>query len=168
MNLTVGQPMEIPQTVRVTASPTLTDSTGAAILVDPELRNGRTVYHTAPIKKPGVYKLSLGDRQVWIAVNAPASEEANVTTLPDDTIRHALGDIDISLQGPAMPTEALAGREGNDFSWWCMMAVLGLLCFECFMAMKFGHYHRSEAPVAGAAPARTRPGSLSPVIGGEG
>jgi hypothetical protein len=158
MNLEVGQPLEIPQTVRVTATPTLTDPTGAALVVDPENKGGVTLYHTQPLKKPGVYKLSLGGRQVPIAVNVPAADEANVTTLADDSIRHALGDIEVSLQGADLPADALAGRQGNDFSWWCMMAVLGLLCVECFMAMKFGHYHRSETDAApGSAPATPTP-----------
>jgi hypothetical protein len=160
MNLSTDQPLEIPPTIRITSAPMLTDPTGAPIVVDPDTRDGRTIYHTAPLKKPGVYKLSLGDRQVPIAVNVPAAEEANVTTITDQAIRHALGDIDLSIQGADLPVEEAAAREGNDFSWWCMAAVLALVCFECFIAMKFGHYHRSEsaAPTSavGAPAVRTR------------
>lgn len=152
MNLTCDQPLEIPSTVRVTATPTLIDPTGAPILVDPTPAQGRTVFHTAPLKRPGIYKLSLGNQQVPIAVNVPAADEANVTTLDNDSIRHALGDIELSLQGAQMPSEAATAREGNDFSWWCMMAVLALLCFECFIAMKFGHYRKNDAPAVATQP----------------
>jgi len=69
MNLAVDQPLEIPQTVRVTSAPVFTDPTGTPVVVDPQLREGRTIYQTVPLKKPGLYKLSLGDQQVPIAVN---------------------------------------------------------------------------------------------------
>jgi len=62
----------------------------------------------------------------------------------------------MTMQGADVPTEAAAGREGNDFSWWCMALVLALVCFECFIAMKFGHYHRSEAPAGPATVVRSR------------
>ncbi|HEX4793200.1 MAG TPA: BatA domain-containing protein [Humisphaera sp.] len=153
LNLLVDQPLEIPQSVRVTSAPVLTDPSGLPVIVDPQTREGRIVYTTAPLKKPGLYKLSLGDKQMPVAVNVPANEEANVTTITDDAIRHAMGDAEVSLQGGEVPMEAAAGREGNDFSWWCMMLVLALVCFECFIAMKFGHYHRSEAPVRPSAAA---------------
>jgi hypothetical protein len=167
MNLTVGQSIKIPPTVRVTSTPSITDPNGLPVVVDiaPDSdshdgREAKGVYHTAPINKPGIYTLSLGgDRKVPIAVNVPARDEANVTTLTDDAILHALGDIKLSMQPAEISTEVVAGREGNDFSWWTMVAVLGLVLFECFIAMSFGHYRRQE--VGATAPAPARPGRAS-------
>ena len=142
MNLTVGQSLEIPPTVRFGSAPSMTDQNNASIVLDPETRDGKVVYRSSPLKKPGVYTLMLGEQKYPIAVNVPAADEANVTVLPDESLRHALGDIPMSLQSADVPAETVAGREGNDFSWWAMMLVLGLVGFECFIAMRFGHYRR--------------------------
>lgn len=163
MNLTVGQSIKIPPTVRVTSTPSVTDPNGLPVVIDispdSDAKDGsegaKGVYHTAPINKPGLYVLSLGgDRKVPIAVNVPAREEANVTTLTDDAILHALGDVKLSMQPSDISAEVVAGREGNDFSWWTMAAVLGLVLFECFIAMSFGHYRRPEIGSTSPAPAR--------------
>jgi hypothetical protein len=163
MNLSVGQSIKIPPSVRVTSTPAVTDPNGLPVVIDigpdTDAKEGsegaKGVYHTAPINKPGVYTLSLGgDRKVPIAVNVPARDEANVTTITDDAIMHALGDIKMSMQPSEISTEAVAGREGNDFSWWTMVAVLGLVLFECFIAMSFGHYRRQEVGATTPAPMR--------------
>jgi hypothetical protein len=165
MNLSVGQSLEIPPTVRLSIAPTLADSNGAAIVIDPETRDGRVVYRTQPINKPGVYTLSLGDRKIPIAVNVPAADEANVTTLTDDAIRHALGDIAMTMQSAEVTEETAVGREGNDFSWWTMAAVLALVGFECFIAMKLGHYQQAAhdpRSAAGAPPTRGASSEMTP------
>jgi hypothetical protein len=36
-------------------------------------------------------------------------------------------------------------REGSDWAGPALIAVLCLLAVECFMAMSFGHYRRSQA-----------------------
>ncbi|HWE04550.1 MAG TPA: BatA domain-containing protein [Tepidisphaeraceae bacterium] len=165
MNLSVGQSLEIPPTVRLSVAPTLADANGAPIVIDPETRDGRVIYRTQPINKPGVYMLSLGDRKIPIAVNVPAADEANVTTLTDDAVRHALGDIAMTMQSAEAPEEAIVGREGNDFSWWTMAAVLALVGFECFIAMKLGHYRqasRDPSTMTGSPPTRGAPKRLAP------
>ena len=151
----------IPSSIRMTSTPVLTDSAGNALVVSPPEpeaaasdatpasatspnNNGwRSVYHTAPLTKPGLYWLSLGDRKTPIAVNVPAADEADVTTINNDAIRHDLGDITMTMLGAELPNDAGAGRDSNDFSWWTMMLVLALVGFECFIAMRFGHYRRN-------------------------
>ena len=39
----------------------------------------------------------------------------------------------------------VAAKEGNDWAGPLLIALLVLLGAECFMAMFFGHYRRSEA-----------------------
>ncbi len=167
MNRTAGEHLSIPSSIRMTSTPVLTDSTGGTIVVSPPEAESmsaaaansdagkadkdawRVLYHTDVIAKPGMYMLALGDRKIPIAVNVPAADEANVTTLSDDAIRHALGDIPMTMYGADLPTDAGAGRDSNDFSWWTMMLVLALVGFECFIAMKFGHYRQPQV-VTGA------------------
>ncbi len=145
MNLSVGDALEIPPTLRLSRAPVLMDPNGGPVLIDPEPRGLEVVYRTAPIEKPGVYTLTLGNDKLPIAVNVPAAEEADITTLKDEAITKALGDIKMTMFSSDLPAEASATREDNDFSWWTMMAVLGLVGFECFIAMKFGHHRQVEA-----------------------
>jgi len=60
------------------------------------------------------------------------------TTITDEAIRHAIATPRFRCQRE-VPVEAAAGREGNDFVGWGMMLCVALVCFECFIAMKFGH-----------------------------
>jgi hypothetical protein len=103
------------------------------------------------LTKPGLYWLALGDRKMPIAVNVPAAEEADVTTITEEAIRHDLGDVEITMLGADVPTDVVAGRDRNDFSWWTMMLVLALVGFECFIAMRFGHYRRTDVRTAAVA-----------------
>ncbi len=149
MNLKVGERLVIPSTVKLGGAPALSDPQDRAIVLQTPNPESSTEFersfHSDPISRPGVYKLSLGGASVPIAVNVPADEEANVFVISDEAVRHALGDINMTLRGAELPAETVAdAREGNDFSWWCMAGVLLLVGFECLMAMRFGHYRRSE------------------------
>lgn len=149
MNLMVGERLVIPSTVKLGGAPTLSDPQDRAIVLqtpNPEsTKEYERNFHSEPIARPGVYKLSLGGPTVPIAVNVPAEDEANVFVISNEAVRHALGDINVTLRGAEMPAETVAdAKEGNDFSWWCMAGVLMLVGFECLMAMRFGHYRRSE------------------------
>lgn len=169
MNRTVGQRLSIPSTVRMTSTPLLTqEGSGAAVVVNPpepeaagvasdpnkqEKDDWRSLYHTDPLTKPGLYTLSLGDRKIPIAVNPPAQEEADVTTIADAEIPKALGEIKMNLLGAELPVDSPVGKENNDFSWWTMMLVLALACIECALAMRFGHYRRVPESAGATAPA---------------
>ncbi len=149
MNLTVGERLVIPSMVKLGSAPTLTDPQDRRIVLQTPVPESTVEYernfHSDPIARPGVYKLSLGGGTVPIAVNVPAEDEANVFVISDEAVRHALGDINMTLRGAELPAETVAdSKEGNDFSWWCMAGVLLLVGFECLMAMRFGHYRRSE------------------------
>jgi hypothetical protein len=154
LNLTVGQSLTVPPTVRLTATPTLTDPDKHPVVIDgvPAADDNREiVYRSRPLTRPGLYTLSVGAAQLPVAVNVPA-DEADVRTVNDDALREALGGIDVSVMGPDLPSEAAMADAGNDFGWNFMVLVLVLLGVECFMAMRFGHYRRSDA-VRQSAPA---------------
>lgn len=155
LNLDVGEPLTIPPAVRLPAPPTLTDPAGRpvevrATQVDGSGGGATTVYKTNPLRRPGVYTLQAGLRTTPVAVNVPAAAEADVRTVPSDAIREALGGIELTLLGPELPVDVVAGDSGNDLSWAFMLAVLALLGLECVMAMHFGHYRRVTAPAAAA------------------
>jgi hypothetical protein len=145
MNLIVGQPLEIPAEVKLAAAPKLTDETGTPVLVDAVTEQGKPVfYRSRPLNRPGVYTLDLGNGTVPIAVNVPG-DEADVRPVSNENVRKALGDIDMALEADQPPSEAAMTREGSDWAGPTLIAVLCLLAVECFMAMSFGHYRRSQA-----------------------
>lgn len=143
MNLTVGQCVEVPASLRLPPTPRLVDSSGK----EKELESttspeGQVVYRSRPLTRPGLYRVKSGTNSYPIAVNVPASE-ADLRVLKEPQIRRALGDIDILVQGDAVPTETLVTDESNDLSWALMLIVLALAGAECFMAMRFGHYRKA-------------------------
>lgn len=147
LNLSVGDALTVPSSIRLPAPPTLTDPASRPIGIRAtQLDGGGAVYRSDPLKRPGVYSLQLGTRRIPVAVNVPAAE-ADVRTIPDQAIRQALGGIELATLGPELPEEAAVADAGNDLSWVFMLLVLGLLGVECIMAMHFGHYRRT----AGAA-----------------
>ena len=153
MNLTVGQSLEIPREVKVTTPPTLTDPFSAAVLIapvapiDPVTQRERTdvapVWRSQPLTRPGRYSLTLGTGTVPIAVNVPAREEADIRAIGNDQIKKALADIPMALENDQIPSEATLSRAGNDWGGSILLAVLGMLAVECFLAMSFGHYRRA-------------------------
>ncbi len=141
MNLTVGESLEVPSTLGLSAAPTLSDSSKKEIPVfavtNPE---GQTFYRSKPLVIPGIYHLSTGNAVFPIAVNL-TEDEADVRTLPEGAIRKSLGDIAITLHGDQFVQESAAQvNSGRDLGWSVMLAVLLLAAFECFVAMRFGHY----------------------------
>jgi len=152
MNLTVGQPLEIPPTVKLSATPVLVDPSKNPVIIEAaDAGNGQTIYRSRPLTKPGVYTLNTGNGTFPLAVNVPA-DEADVRTLTDDAIRKALGGAEFTARGAEVPAIAAAAERGNDLSWAFMALVFALLAVECFMAMRFGHYRRTD--FRGTAPAR--------------
>jgi hypothetical protein len=144
MNLTVGQPLEIPPTVKLTATPILLDSSKNPVVLEAaSAGNGQTVYRSRPLTRPGVYTLNTGNGTYPVAVNVP-SDEADVRTLSDDAIRQALGGAEFIGRGAEVPSVAASQDRGNDLSWAFMVAVFALLAVECFMAMRFGHHRRTD------------------------
>lgn len=150
MNLTVGQALEVPPVVRLNATPTLLDPSKNLVVVEATTTPERqTVYRSRPLGKPGVYALNTGSGIVPIAVNVPA-DEADVRTLSDEALRQALGGAGVTLRGSEVPAAMAQADRGNDLSWAFMLAVFALLAVECFMAMRFGHYRRSDVRHHGA------------------
>jgi len=145
MNLDVGQPLIIPSTVRMTAAPALLDPDKKAIALESKLDErservgGSMIYTSRPLTAPGVYSLALGESTIPIAVNIPGAE-ADLRTLNDEAIREVLGRIDIDMEGDQPPGDIQVAEAGRDWGWHLMLLVLGLLCIEAFMAMRFGHW----------------------------
>jgi hypothetical protein len=144
LNRVAGQSLEIPQTVRLSATPTLLDPAKNPVVVEAsQAEGGATVYRSRPLARPGVYTLSTGAGNLPVAVNVP-SDEADVRTIPQEAIRSALGGIELTMRGAEVPATAIAAETGNDLSWAFMLAVFALLAAECFMAMRFGHHRRTD------------------------
>ncbi len=142
MNLEVGQPLIVPAAMRLAAAPVLTDDRKRQIPIEAVTENGQTVYRSRPLDRPGLYQVNTGNQVLPVAVNVPP-DEADIRLLPADAVRKALGDIEIQIAGDALPGGAMASEDGTDLGWTVMLAVLGLVAFECFIAMRFGHYRRS-------------------------
>jgi Mg-chelatase subunit ChlD len=145
MNLTVGESIEVPTNLGLSAAPTLTDSAKKDIPVFAvTTTDGQMFYRSPPLNKPGVYHLSTGNAAYPIAVNVP-TDEADVRTLPEAGIRKALGEIPFTLHGDQFTQESAAQlNSGRDLGWSVMLAVLALAAFECFVAMRFGHHRRGS------------------------
>jgi hypothetical protein len=158
LNLTVGDTLEVPQSLNLTAAPQLFDSAKLPIAMEsvttPE---GVTTYRSAkPLSKPGVYTLTTGNRSYPLAVNPPAAE-ADVRVISPEAVRKALGDIDLSFEDEAASLAAMKIDPGNDLSWTFMAIVLALAGVECFLAMKFGHYKRARTGAGVEFPAAPAP-----------
>jgi hypothetical protein len=142
MNLIVGDPLVVPAAMRLTSVPVLTDDRKRQVPVEAVTESGQTVYRSRPLERPGLYQLNTGNAVLPIAVNVPA-DEADIRLLPADAIRKALGDVEVQTLGDAVPGGAVARDDSTDMGWTVMVIVLALVGFECFIAMKFGHYRRS-------------------------
>ena len=143
MNLSVGETLEVPTTLGLSAAPTLSDNAKKDIPVFAvTTTEGQTFYRSKPLDLPGIYHLSTGSATYPIAVNVPA-DEADVRTLPEGAIRKALGDIGVTFHGDQFVQESAAQlSSGRDLGWSVMLAVLMLAAFECFVAMRFGHHKK--------------------------
>ena len=111
------------------------------VLEQVQLPDGRSVYRSRPLDKPGVYTLSTGSRTIPVAVNVP-DDEADIRPLDAAAIRNALGEIEMGTFDDQLPTLAETQQPASDFGWSVMLIVLGLVALESFLAMRFGHYRR--------------------------
>ena len=154
MNVSAGQPLVVPGTLKMTAAPRLTDFAQRDIPMESVDIEGQKVWRSKPLTRPGTYMLSTGARNYPVAVNVPP-EAMNVTTLKEPQFRKALGDIEINLQGETVAAEALASADTAEFGWYLMLAVLVLAGIECFLAMRFGHYRKTSGVVRATGEAAT-------------
>lgn len=147
MNLSVGDAVELPPTFRATEPPIMADPDGKIVVMD--LDSG--TYRSGPLKAPGVYTLRCGEITVPIAVNVPATDDADLRTLDAAALHKAMGDIPVQLQGDSLPSRAESADAmdtGKDFEWGLMIAALLLTGAECYLAMRFGHYRRPTVKLA--------------------
>ena len=155
MNLTVGQCLTTPPSLKPGAAPALTMGKENFPLEFVTDKDGGSFYRSKALSKPGVYQLNAGNATYPVAVNVPA-DEADIRPLPQEAVRKALGEIDLQFFGDTTPTYALARDDANDLGWFVMLLVLGLVAFEAFLAMAFGHYRRSSV-LRGSAPTPASP-----------
>src|SRR5262249_11296024 len=124
MNLTVGESLEIPSNIRMTATPTLKDAQQTDVVLEQTSKpEGGGVYRSRALVRPGLYKLSTGNRSIPIAVNVPA-EEADIRPVDPSVIRKSLGEIDIDFQSDQLPPISENASAGNDYGWTIMTIVL--------------------------------------------
>jgi hypothetical protein len=142
LNKIVGESLEIPPSVQLSAVPTLKDSRQMDVMLDTtQSADGRIVYRSKPLNRPGIYILTTGNRTIPVAVNVP-DDNADIRPLDASAIRKSLGDVDVNLLDDQLPPPTKTQVAGNDFGWSVMVAVLAFVGLECFLAMKFGHYRR--------------------------
>jgi hypothetical protein len=142
MNLTVGDRLSVPASIKMTSAPTLADPKSATIPLEiTAAADGSASYRSPALNLPGVYTLNTGNGNLPIAVNVP-SDSADVHTLPDAAIKDALGGIDLSLNNDQPIAMLALQNSGNDWGWTVMVGVLLLVGGEAFLAMHFGHYRR--------------------------
>lgn len=149
MNLNVGQSLELPASIQISATPVLRENEQRSVTLDRVDREGQSLWHSPPVARPGLYTLVAGDKHWPVAVNVPA-EEADVRTLGPQDIRHALGDINLELLGDSLPAaeDAAAAQAKSDLSWPILLAVLPLLFLESLMAWKFSRGGGASLPNA--------------------
>lgn len=140
MNLTIGQPLVVPATVKVSNVPTLIDPQSRVLPLQSTATTNGVEFHSAALNQPGIYHLNTGVATLPIAVNVPA-DEADVSTIDRSAIKAALGGIDFITPGAGSAAMASAS-DSADFGWDIMVLVLVAAAFEAFLAMKFGHGRR--------------------------
>jgi Mg-chelatase subunit ChlD len=141
LNLPVGKSLEIPESMKLSAPPTLEDASHQSIPMDPvTLADGHGTYRSPPLEKPGVYHLLAGN-VFPVAVSVPP-EEADVRTLDNAALKKAMGDADIGFEMDQVPASPEMASAGNDFGWIMMIAVLLLAAGETILALRAGHYRR--------------------------
>jgi hypothetical protein len=149
MNRTVGDVLEVPSYVQFTISPTLRDSAQAEIPLEEATRDGRSVYRSRPLTKPGLYTLSTGKNVYPIVVSLP-QDESDIRAMDPKILRQAMGEINMQTLADDLPPITSSREHGSDYGWSIMFIVLMLVALECFLAMRFGHHRRPlEAPSAG-------------------
>jgi hypothetical protein len=144
MNLTVGDRLSVPSSMKLTATPTLTDPKSTPIPLElTTAADGSATYRSPALDLPGIYNLATGNGNLPVAVNVPA-EEADVHTLDDTAIKAALGGIDLKLNNDQPLALIAQSSVGDDWGWTVMVCVLGLVGAESFLAMKFGHHRKKR------------------------
>jgi hypothetical protein len=142
MNLTVGDVVRPPTSVKMTAAPHLRDAAGSDYAMVASQANDTIAYQSPPLLKPGVYTLTTDSASYPIVVNVPTAE-GDTRLVESEAIRKALGGIKMDFEQDTVPQEAAAQvQETKDFGWSIMLVVLGLAAAESFMAMKFGRFKK--------------------------
>lgn len=142
VNRTVGEALEIPPTLQLTGVPVLKDPQQVEIVMEQtQASDGRGIYRSRTLEKPGVYTLTTGNRTIPVAVNVP-DDEADIRVLDSAAIRKALGDIALQEFDDTVPALEEVQQSGQDYGWPIMVIVLALVGFECLIAMRFGHFRK--------------------------
>ncbi|HYE20455.1 MAG TPA: BatA domain-containing protein [Tepidisphaeraceae bacterium] len=147
MNLTVGDYLEVPQALALTAPPELTDGKDTLATQAVTSKEGVTTYRSSKVlAKPGLYtlKTATGNRTFPVVVNPP-DNEADVRVIPAESIKKALGDIELTFVEETVSLAGLKADTGNELSWTVMAIVFLLAGIECYLAMRFGHHKRGTA-----------------------
>lgn len=140
MNRTVGDRLELPAAMNLTATPLLRSADQRVeTLSRTDRGDGQLAWRSERLAKPGKYTLESGEQRWPVVVNLPA-DEADVRTLDAAAVRKALGDVPIELLGDSLaPVDADAARASSDLSWPILLALLPLLGIESLLAWRFSH-----------------------------
>ena len=143
MNLSVGDQVRPPESLKMTDAPHLRDIGGKEYALTTTDTDAGMVYTSVPLTRPGVYTMTTGTTTYPIVVNVP-TEEADTRLVDSESIRKSLGGIEMDFEQDMLAPEEVqqVAQQGRDFGWPIMLIVLGLAGIESFMAMKFGRYRK--------------------------
>jgi hypothetical protein len=139
MNLNVGDPLVIPPTMKLTATPKLTDPASNPITLQwTTTSDNKSVYQSPALALPGLYSLTTGSDTLPIAVNVPP-ESSDVHTLDDESLKSALGNVEVRLRDGEANVLSANTSPGGDWAWPVMFAVLLMTLAESIFANRCGH-----------------------------
>lgn len=140
LTLDVGQAVSLPGDAS-TAGPWAAPH-DQQISVSQEIRNGRSVLSSGPLKSAGVYGPASGDMRPVIAVN-PEAREADIRHVSKEQFAAALGVEPAAILQHPGKFEWATGVENPTISWLgpkLIFAALGLFILEAILALMFSTY----------------------------
>jgi hypothetical protein len=138
MNLTIGDRLLIPSSIKLFAAPSLTDPASHPVPLDLETSSsGAPTYCSHALDQPGIYTLATGAANLPIAVNIPP-EASDVHTIGDAALKSAMGMVDLTMHDDHPIVEVERTKAGGDWSWPVMFILLLLLGAESLIAMIVG------------------------------
>ena len=140
LTLDVGQPLVLPGDAS-TAGPWIAPH-DQQISVSQEIRNGRSVLSSTPLKYAGVYGPAAGDTRSVVAVN-PEAREADIRHVSREQLAAALGIEAAAVLPHPAKFEWASGNENLTISWLgpkLIIAALALFMLEALLALKFSSY----------------------------
>ena len=137
MNLTVGDHLTLPTTLKLSTQPILhTPDHQQIVLTTSPDNDGNTQYRSDALDAPGLYTLTTGEQTYPIAINLPA-KPADLRALDAAGLIRALGNIPLRTQSAELPAIAEAPSDKRDWGFASLAILAAVLAAESFLAAAF-------------------------------